>query len=259
MESGQFREEISSSSWTDAKANSTVNSWDFQAYVTLPSNPCYVDGVRKEPPYNKEDEARCVYKIYTGQGKALSDTLGAMFEGEGSRIVSNRPSFSNNIMQGLYGMFDADSLFNRTDVGSFVSANRAFESLAETLTNHARNNLCGGATAIVGTQFANELYIKVHWTWLIPTAVLLGLCWFFFLATMVRTWGQDLWKSSPLGLLFSRVSDEFYAEREKLISEHDQAPKLRRVQHWSRNIKMRLVSETEPETWSWWSWKMSKR
>jgi hypothetical protein len=47
---GRFQEKVISSSWANSTSQHTgINN------ITLPADPCYVDGNRKTPPHSKED------------------------------------------------------------------------------------------------------------------------------------------------------------------------------------------------------------
>ena len=104
-------------------------------------------------------------------------------------------------MQALYGL--ADSNTSNLDLGTVATVDRAFKSLAEVMTNQVRSSAqnCLGAVSF-GVQSADEVYIHVDWIWLIPTVLVLALCCIFFIATVVTSWRDELWKSSPLAYIY---------------------------------------------------------
>ncbi|KPI45768.1 uncharacterized protein AB675_288 [Cyphellophora attinorum] len=204
MSSGKLSESIVSTTSAGATLNGT-GQWDFQNYLSLTADPCYANGTE----INSADHPDlCTYSVYSAQGLSISNTLDPILTGYGYRTASNRPGFEGtgaDVLQALSGLSDGASLSD-PKVGSFEYVDRAFQSLAAALTNHARGSdaVCGGAT-ILGTQWREEVYLHARWAWLVPTAVLFVLCVVFFLAVTVKFRGEELWKSSPLAFLVARV------------------------------------------------------
>lgn len=199
VDAGKLNEKVISTSFTGSSIDDPNSMWMFGSNLTIPAKPCYINGTELD------DVAECTYKIDAGSGLALYNTLNSMLTGDGWRSVSNRPDFSSDVMQSILGFSSGKSLED-PKVASFEYVERAFQSLATTLTNHVRGSpdVCGGAT-IMGTLWADELYLHVRWAWMAPTAVMLFLTLAFFGAVTVKFSGEDLWKSSPLAFLFSRL------------------------------------------------------
>ncbi|KAK5079839.1 hypothetical protein LTR70_008906 [Exophiala xenobiotica] len=242
VKASNFEEDVVATSWNESYFDSN-SYFTFQNNLSIPTRPCYVNGIEKPEPWNIEDRTSCVYNVSGQSGISLYNTLSGLTRGDGSAIVSNRPSLSSDVMQALYGLFDGNSLAD-PDLGSYISVDRAFKSMADVVTNQARSSTanCGGATA-QGVQFINELYIHVHWIWLLPTTVVLALCLVFFLATIVQSWREDLWKSSPLAYIFCRpaVGDAQLTAEDLITSGGLGAmPKSSTIEKASRNIEVRF-------------------
>ena len=203
VNAGKLSETLISSVFTgsklqDGEGNST-NSWLPSNNLTMPANPCYIGGEEVQ------DHSQCTYVTSAGNGLAIMNTLSNMIDGYGRQTVSNRPFFSTDALQAVHGLLNSISLLD-PKTGTLEYVDRAFQSLSTTLTNHMRssNAVCGNAT-IEGLQWADELYLHVNWMWLISTAVMLVLSVCFFAAVMIKFSGEDLWKSSPLAFLVSKV------------------------------------------------------
>ena len=205
---GEFSEKVISSTWVNSStirsSQSDSISFDFTNSIELQANPCYVNGHRKTPPYNEEDQPKCLYNVSTGNALSIQNTLDDLLSGSASDMVGNRPIWSNNIMTALWGMFTDDD-WTSPESGTIKPVEKAMNSLADSLTNHARGSsaICAGASA-AGTQLADQLYLHVHWIWLAPTVAVLVLCLTFFVGTIVQSWGETLWKSSVFAYLFCR-------------------------------------------------------
>lgn len=200
--SGKFTENITSTTWKDSSLDDDLGMYNFQNNLTIPANPCYINGERHTPPYS-DDETRkhCLYKIYSGDALSISNTLDDLLEGDASASTSNRPNWSSSIITALWGLFGSDD-FGSPEMATLKPVQRAMDSLATMLTNHVRSSpaACSGAS-VAGTQTTHELYLRVRWVWLIPAAAVLALCAVFFAAVIVSTWNDELWKSSPLAYL----------------------------------------------------------
>lgn len=140
-------------------------------------------------------------------------------------------------------MFNPESL-ETADVGVLADVDRAWRSMADVVTDYARGSeaSCGGASA-EGIQLQDQLYLHVHWVWLTPTIVVFVICLAFFVATVVQSWGEHLWKSSPLAFLASRP---WTGDREVLPEEilRLRGPELRAdtaaMEKASRALQIRL-------------------
>lgn len=242
INAGDFQENVVATSWKDSYLN-TADSFTFQNYLSIPAKPCYVNGTERLEPWNDEDRAHCVFNVTGQSGISLYNTLDGLTTGDGSGPVPNRPFLSSDVMQALYGFFDLDSL-QSPDAGTFGSVDRAFKSLSDVTTDQARGSIanCGGAVAY-GIQFNDELYIHVRWIWLTPTTVVLAFCLVFFLATIVQSGRDDLWKSSPLAYLFYRPTvnnAEFTPEDMIRAARLEPRSKLSKIEKASENINVRF-------------------
>ncbi|ETN37287.1 uncharacterized protein HMPREF1541_08278 [Cyphellophora europaea CBS 101466] len=201
IEAGEFRERLINSTW--AKSLIVGDSLDLASNITIPVDPCYVDGAPITPPPgdNIAGDNPCVYRLPDMSSLAFANSFDSFVIGSGSSIASNRHSFENDVIQAMYGLFKSEDLMSE-ELGSFASVDRAWASMATVVTDYARSapDTCGGATAL-GIQLQDELYLKVHWVWLTPTAVVFAVSVAFFVATVIHSWGEDLWKSSPLAFL----------------------------------------------------------
>lgn len=248
VNASNFEENVVATSWNESYFDEN-EYFNYQNTLSIPARPCYVNGIGKSEPWSIEDRTSCLYNVSGPSGISLQNTLSGLTRGDGSAIVSNRPSLSSDVMQALYGFFDGNSSAD-PDLGSYISVDRAFKSMADVVTNQARSSIanCGGATA-QGIQFTSELYIHVHWVWLLPTTVVLALCLVFFLATIVQSWREDLWKSSPLAYIFSRPAvGDAQLTAEDLIKSGGLGvmPKASAIEKASRNIEVRFERNIGP-------------
>lgn len=246
VNAGTFQENLINSTWANARLDGTDPYYSFQNNIIIPARPCYINGTEKSEPWNDKDRAACTYNITSQSAIAFVNTFSGLTEGQGSAIVSNRPSFSNDIMQAVYGLIDPSLLYS-ADLGAVKTIDRAFQSLAETVTNQARASVdnCGGASS-PGIQSLNQLYVHVKWLWILPTVVILLLCLVFFLATIVQSWREDLWKSSPLALLFVRpyVDGKELTAPEMIRAAPGSRPHLSTIEKAAAGIEVRLERDT---------------
>ena len=205
MTAGNLTETILSTSTNNSHLPSADSSWGNAVDpLLLPAEPCFVAGGQLHAEANA---ALCLYNGSSLSGRSIYNTLRTMLTGCGKRKTSNRPYYSTDPLQGVSVFFDQASYYD-TRVGSFEYVVRAFDSLALAVTNHARGDqvVCGGAS-VLGTQWVDEIYLRVRWAWLVPTAVLLVLSVLFLGVVVVVTRADGwLWKSSPLGLLVLKPS-----------------------------------------------------
>lgn len=93
---------------------------------------------------------------------------------------------------------------------------------------------------------AGSLYLQVHWVWLTPTIIVFVICLAFFVATVVSTFGEHLWKSSPLALMVNRL---WSGDREVLPEEllrlrgPEQRVDLAAMEAASRGLQVRMEHE----------------
>ena len=201
--SGNFSEKLLSQTWANTKLEG-ADYYNFANNLTIPADPCYVIGQKKTPPYSDTDKDKCVYKVGGGEALSLVNTLNDLFSGYGFDIVGTRPNWSSDIMPALWGLFFDWQYWSR-DVANLKTVDTAMKSLADTLTDYIRssNDVCAGAS-MAGVQHKDELYIHVEWAWLASIVAVLALCLIFFVITVISTWNEVLWKSSPLAYLFWR-------------------------------------------------------
>lgn len=86
VETGAFRERLINSSW-DGSVLDSGDFFDFQNNVTIPARPCYVDGVEIDPPAADAEDNPCLYRVYSGNAMAIGNTIDALVDGAGSKIV----------------------------------------------------------------------------------------------------------------------------------------------------------------------------
>ncbi len=211
---GRFQEKVISSSW----ANSTGPGTGFNN-ITLPADPCYVDGNRKTPPYSIEDERKCVYMVDRTDFFSMGNIFRGLLRGDAIDIVGNRPYWSSEIMPALWGLFKGDEDWFSSKSASLETVNRTMTSLADVLSNRIRGlpSICAGAS-VPGTQLSDQLYLHVRWEWLGLTIAVLILSLGFFVATVLQSLGETLWKSSVFAYLIGhpRVGGEELSARNML-------------------------------------------
>ncbi|PYH89369.1 hypothetical protein BO71DRAFT_389806 [Aspergillus ellipticus CBS 707.79] len=184
VQKGAFNETLTSTATT-----SNSSSTDITSDITLMPETCYYNNTQTK------NETSCTYDISWLSRLAMSNTVSPLLEGTGSLFVSNRPSWSTSTLQAVYGT-----------EGDYKDINSMFQSLASSLTIHARSSVC--AATVNGTTWTAESFVHVQWPWLILPIVLLVLTLIFLATTVIRTRHQFVWKSSPLALLFSDLAIE---------------------------------------------------
>ena len=188
---GVFEEHIMSSSTEDY-----VIIYDMAAgsKLMMPARPCYHNGIEVPEPWNDKLHQFCNYNISTGDLATMGGALNVLQEGYGWDSVYSVDLFSSPVFKSLYGYFGAQE-----DIGTLGAVERAFDSLTNALTTFVRVSpeICGDAVAL-GSQFADQLYTRVRWLWVLPMLMVLGLTLIFLVATVAWSWKQQLWKSSPL-------------------------------------------------------------
>jgi hypothetical protein len=158
----------------------------FGKTIEITPQTCYVNGTRRENTYSDE----CTYKINYYSRLSMSNSISPLLQGQGSRPISNRPEWSSDTIEALYGLY-----------GNYTEINSVFESLASSLTTHARSKVCDYTKR--GTAWTMQSYVQVRWLWMILPIALVVLSLVFLGITVFHTRRQYIWKSSPLALLFS--------------------------------------------------------
>jgi hypothetical protein len=215
---GKFSETLKASNWEGSHVNGT-GQVTFGNSITIHADPCLQETLALGS-VNGGLNTACVWQIEGGNALALRNSLESLTTGDAYSIGSTRISWSNDVMQALYGVVGAGTI-RQEGMATFETVNRAMESLATVLTDHVRadESVCGAAS-VRGTVHEDELYIAVNWLWLLPAMVILALCLAFFGATIVVSWRDDLWKSSPYAYLLNRPqSGDRKLETEHLLSE----------------------------------------
>jgi hypothetical protein len=179
---GVFTEIVTSN---NGKSNSS-SEYTFGKNVAITPDTCYVNGTRRE----NKDIPECTYEVNYFSTLAMSNSVSPLLKGKGSRPISNRPSWSSDTIEALYGTY-----------GNYTEINSVFESLASSLTTHARSKVCNSIKN--GTAWTIQSYVHVRWPWMILPIVLVVLSFVFLVITVFHTRRQYIWKSSPLALLFS--------------------------------------------------------
>lgn len=180
---GKFTETITS----NVATSNYSSSYDaFGKNIAITPETCYFNGTR----LNNTNSPNCTYNVNWLSPLAMSNSLAPLLKGSGSRFVSNRPSWSSDTAEALYGFY-----------GNYTEINSVFESLASSLTNHARSKVCHANKN--GTAWTTQSYVKVRWLWMILPCALVALSMVFLIIVVFHTRKQYIWKSSPLALLFS--------------------------------------------------------
>jgi hypothetical protein len=221
-----YRSQVSQGRFTET-ATPTPMTTNFTSFwlpgsqYSVAPRTCIVNGGEQRPPYADGDG--CTYMIDAFSGLALVNSLSRLLNGTGSRVVSNRPSWTSDTIRAL----------ERSVSDGSGGIENVFESLATALTTDARSQVCRGS--VNGISQTNEPYIHVQYLWMILPTVVVGLNVVFFVATLLHTRNQQIWKSSPLPLLFLG-SD---ADLPESIGD-DQ--RLSHMEEVSDRIQMRLES-----------------
>ncbi|KAK9849912.1 hypothetical protein MYU51_013115 [Penicillium brevicompactum] len=180
---GKFTETITS----NVATSNYSSSYDaFGKNIAITPETCYFNGTR----LNNTNSPNCTYNVNWLSSLAMSNSLSPLLKGSGSRFVSNRPSWSSDTAEALYGYY-----------GNYTEINSVFETLASSLTNHARSKVCHWTKN--GIAWTTQSFVQVRWLWMILPCALVALSMVFLIVVVFHTRRQYIWKSSPLALLFS--------------------------------------------------------
>ncbi|KAJ5758703.1 hypothetical protein N7520_005859 [Penicillium odoratum] len=189
---------------------------------SLTPDICYSNGSRLEKSYETDN---CSYNVDWLSRLAMSNSISPLLTGHGSLFISNRPSWSSNVVEALYGV-----------QGNYTDINSVFQSLASTLTTNARSKVC--EDQVDGIPWTVQSFVRVSWKWMILPGILVALSMIFMVVTIVHTRNQYIWKSSPLALLFSELLvDEPFPLRSD--------PTLKGMENTSRNMEVWLETTRE--------------
>ncbi|KAL4889137.1 hypothetical protein BDV59DRAFT_210536 [Aspergillus ambiguus] len=205
-------------------SNSSLSAMAATENLALTPDVCYVNGTRREKPYTNVREY-CVYYINWLSGLAMSNSLSPLLQGKGSLFISNRPSWKPETLEAVYG-----TQGNYTDIASM------FESLASSLTLHARSKACDAT--VTGTTWTVQSFVHVRWPWMILPGALVLLSSSFLVITILHTRHQYIWKSSPLALLFSDLTVDAAAPLKA-------DPTLKGMEDTSRRMEVWLETSAE--------------
>lgn len=195
---GNYEERLVSSTWAGSKTNDD-SPFNFQNNVTIKAEPCYVDG---EKIGSTEHQDQCTYHASGGSALALANTFSGLLSGYAYLMAGGRVSWLDDVMTAIWGLFDTEDLHN-SESGTLKTVDKAMVSLANSITTYGRSAACGGAT-IAGIMKWDEIYIHVDWAWLIPITIELSLCLVFFVATIIHSRHDSLWKSAVYAYLFCK-------------------------------------------------------
>ncbi|CAG8280084.1 unnamed protein product [Penicillium salamii] len=214
---GKFTETITSNV---ATSNASSTGLALKNIAITPET-CYFNGSR----LNTTSSPNCTYTVNWLSLLSMSNSLSPLLKGTGSRFVSNRPSWSSDTAEALYGYY-----------GNYTEINSVFESLASSLSIHARSKVCHAAKN--GTAWTTQSYVQVRWLWMILPCALVVLSMGFLVVVVFHTRKQFIWKSSPLALLFSdlRVDGEGNFKRD---------PTLKGMEDTSRKMDVWLESSAD--------------
>ena len=203
--------------------STTANTSSVVENFSLTPDTCYTNGTRLEKPYNSTDN--CSYNVNWLSRLAMSNSISPLLHGYGSLFIGNRPSWSSNVIEALYGV-----------EGNYTDINSVFQSLASTLTINARSKVC--EEGINGIPWTIQSFVRVSWKWMILPGALVVLSMIFMIVTIMHTRNQYIWKSSPLALLFSELLID-----EPLPLRSD--PTLKGMENTSRNMEVWLETTAE--------------
>ncbi|CAG7921681.1 unnamed protein product [Penicillium olsonii] len=214
---GKFTETITSNV---ATSNYSSGSTSLQNFAVKPET-CYFNGTR----LNNTSSPNCTYTVNWLSLLSMSNSLSPLLKGSGSRFISNRPSWSSDTAEALYGIY-----------GNYSEINSVFSSLASSLSIHARSKVCKGTKN--GTAWTTQSYVEVRWLWMILPCALVALSLAFLVIVVIHTRKQYIWKSSPLALLFSDLRVDGNGNFKK-------DPTLKGMEDTSRKMDVWLESSAE--------------
>lgn len=217
---GKFTETRTAVSTT---SNASSSALDILENFTLTPETCYSNGTRYEKPYKKGQN--CTYSVNAFSKLAMANSLQPLLKGKASRFVSNRPDYSSDTIEALYGT-----------QGNYTEINSVFQSLASSLTVNARSKVC--SAPVNGTAWTDQSYVHVRWEWLILPGGLVALSLVFMIITIIHTRNQYIWKSSPLALLFSDLQID-------AASTMKPDPTLKGMESTSRNMQVWLETTSD--------------
>ncbi|KOS43160.1 hypothetical protein ACN38_g5953 [Penicillium nordicum] len=214
VKNGSFTEKL-----TSTEGTSNYSSTSLKDFEIIP-NTCYVNGTQQESTHRPE----CAFKVNWLSTLALSNSIAPLLKGTGSLFTSNRPSWSSDSIQALYGTY-----------GNYTDINLVFQSLAASLTFHARSKICHASHG--GTAWSTVSYVHVRWLWMILPITLVFLSALFLIITIFHTRRDYIWKSSPLALLFSNLDLEG-------PNPFRTDPTLKGIERTSRQMDVRLETSS---------------
>ncbi|CAI7591276.1 unnamed protein product [Penicillium palitans] len=212
---GAFMERLTSIEGTSNYSSSSLK--DFE----IVPDTCYLNGTQQESTHSPE----CAFKVNAFSTLALSNSITPLLKGTGSLFMSNRPSWSSDSIEALYGTY-----------GNYTDINLVFQSLASSLTFHARSEVCHASHN--GTAWSTVSYIHVRWLWMILPITLVFLSALFLIITIIHTRRQYIWKSSPLALLFSNLDVEG-------PNPFRTDPTLKGIEQTSRKMEVQLETSSD--------------
>lgn len=213
----EIRTEVSSASNDSASATSALEN------LALTPDTCISNGTRYQKPY--KESQNCTFNVNWLSKLAMGNSLQPLLKGKASLFVSNRPDWSSDTIEALYGM-----------EGNYTDINSVFQSLASSLTINARSKVCNAV--VNGTAWTDQSFVHVRWLWLILPGSLVALSLAFLVITIIHTRNQYIWKSSPLALLFSDLQvDEASTMRPD--------PTLKGMEDTSRNMQVWLETTAD--------------
>lgn len=148
---------------------------------------------------------KCIYQIGSTTSTSIPYFLGTYFAGS---IMTDGDEFTgSSVLQTIYNSHNV----------TFESIQSTFQNISEALTVHMRQNGDSiNSLPVQGQILRSETCVHIRWAWLTFPAVLVALTIVFFASLVIgsrheQTHGQ-LWKSSPLPLMFHGLHEETLRE-----------------------------------------------
>lgn len=216
VEAGQFSESVS---YTLSTTNTTK-------YSSADRNTLLTPEICLDP-----DPTKCNYIITTDTMVGLRLSIASLVEGAGTGRGIDKRLWSSDGIRAIYG-----------ENGTFSEIDYTFSSIAGALTKDMRFNICNGK--VRGDVWNNVSYIHIQWPWITVPCVLEFFSVVFFIATIIKTKNQYIWKSSPFALLFLNVGlrTSFTDSSEKECSI---GPTVESMDKFSQRLDVQLSSDQE--------------
>jgi hypothetical protein len=193
--------------------------------IILEPESCFVNGTEKLPPYTLD--SGCVYHLNKSDYNAVRSTLGPLLNGKA--------------YTGHHEKWDNDAAKWKPDTvrSIFRGVPRAVKNLQRFITDDIRGSAYVCPDDAIGDVYITEPFIAVTWRWMALPVFTVVSSVFLLSAIIICTMRENIWKSSPVAILFAG-HEQKNEEIEKLLSL---APNVDYIHEASENLAASLGSD----------------